>query len=179
MTVSSIPFTVEAVRHPKVLVRLFSKVKVTDTGCWEFTGNRIADGYGGLHLSIGGTRHTARAHRVAYIVFQGPIPDGMDLDHLCSNRLCVNPEHLEAVPHRTNVLRGRRGGSGESGYIGVRRMRSKWQARIRLSDRDIYLGCHDTPEDAARAFDQAAREHLGPDADTNESLGLLPAEAKS
>jgi hypothetical protein len=46
------------------------------------------------------------AHRASYEAFIGPIPDGMTIDHLCRNRKCVNPSHLEAVPMRVNVLRG-------------------------------------------------------------------------
>lgn len=46
------------------------------------------------------------AHRVAYELLIGPIPAGMTLDHLCRNRLCVNPVHLEAVTNRVNILRG-------------------------------------------------------------------------
>lgn len=46
------------------------------------------------------------AHRVSYEMFVGPIPDGMQIDHLCRNRGCVNPKHLEAVSQRENVIRG-------------------------------------------------------------------------
>ncbi len=46
------------------------------------------------------------AHRVVYKVLRGDVPKGLDLDHLCRNRRCVNPDHLEIVTHRENVLRG-------------------------------------------------------------------------
>ncbi|RZN19502.1 hypothetical protein CWO90_35315 [Bradyrhizobium sp. Leo121] len=44
-------------------------------------------------------------HRASYIVFKGPIAGDMDVDHLCNNRICVNPDHLEAVSHRENCIR--------------------------------------------------------------------------
>jgi hypothetical protein len=76
--------------------------KVTEVGdCWEWQGaNR--DGYG--HLNVNG-RHMG-AHRVAYEVERGPIPDGMVLDHLCRNPSCVRPDHLEPVRQRENLRRG-------------------------------------------------------------------------
>ena len=46
------------------------------------------------------------AHRVAYEIIKGKIPDGLDLDHLCRNKVCVNPDHLEAVTRRENLMRG-------------------------------------------------------------------------
>lgn len=72
-------------------------------GCWEWTAYKDADsGYG--QFSIGPSK-PAWAHRVSYETYIGPIPDGMQVDHLCRNRGCVNPAHLEAVPPRINMLR--------------------------------------------------------------------------
>ncbi len=75
--------------------------------CWKWTGYRFWDGYGGLRsdLAVGGGR-LIRAHRLAYELLVGPIPDGMVIDHLCRNRWCVNPAHLEPVTVRENNLRG-------------------------------------------------------------------------
>jgi len=83
--------------------RITSKVRYTDTGCWEWTGWRKSDGYALLNDRTYGNR---RAHRVAYETFVGPIPDGLHLDHLCRNRSCVNPAHLEPVTARENLRRG-------------------------------------------------------------------------
>lgn len=83
--------------------RLMEKVVIVDDlGCWEFTGCTGGDGYGWLR--IGARAHAA--HRVTYEHFVGPIPDGLTLDHLCRNRLCVNPHHLEPVTRGENVMRG-------------------------------------------------------------------------
>jgi hypothetical protein len=71
--------------------------------CWEWTAARNWRGYGEFHLQ-GRTR--IKAHRVAYELVIGPIPEGMQLDHICRDRGCVNPLHLEPVTNRENVLRG-------------------------------------------------------------------------
>lgn len=71
-------------------------------GCWEWTGYINPYGYGEVRV---GPR-MEKAHRVAYEFWVGPIPEGLDLDHLCRNRGCVNPSHLEPVTRRVNVLRG-------------------------------------------------------------------------
>ena len=75
---------------------------VTVDDCWEWTGDTDVRGYG--RVMAGGKR--ILAHRAAYELFVGPVPKGTELDHLCRNRRCVKPDHLEAVPHRLNVLRG-------------------------------------------------------------------------
>ncbi len=74
-----------------------------DTNCWEWTHGYInKDGYG---LFYNG-RSMVFAHRWNYQETNGPLPDGMECDHLCKNRKCVNPEHLEPVTHIENVRRG-------------------------------------------------------------------------
>lgn len=89
-------------RRRCVARRLWAKVQVSDSGCWDFTGVTTGDGYGRLHLGNG----MVVAHRVAYELFVGPIPAGQVLDHTCRNRRCVNPDHLDVVTQRENLLRG-------------------------------------------------------------------------
>lgn len=80
--------------------KFWAKVRKTDT-CWAWVGT-IQHGYGLVNQN--GKRK--QAHRVAYEYAKGPIPSGVVLDHLCRNRWCVNPDHLEPVTNRENVLRG-------------------------------------------------------------------------
>lgn len=72
--------------------------------CWIWTGRRRATGYGSFTDRRGGTTHAA--HRFAYELLVGPIPDGMELDHLCRVRPCVNPDHVEVVTPAENKRRG-------------------------------------------------------------------------
>lgn len=86
--------------RPSLDQRFWAKVERTED-CWNWVGT-ITNGYGFVKVN-GGMRS---AHRVAWQLSVGPVPDGMDVDHLCRNRRCVNPAHLEPVTHRENVLRG-------------------------------------------------------------------------
>jgi len=72
-------------------------------GCWEWLGFITLNGYG--RTNFPGVK-TRLAHRLVYELLVGPIPDGLTLDHLCRNRSCVNPAHLEPVTMKVNTLRG-------------------------------------------------------------------------
>lgn len=72
--------------------------------CWEWTGALSTSGYG--RIGVGGRDQSDYTHRVAYREWVGPIPDGLVIDHLCRNRICCNPAHLEAVEQRVNIVRG-------------------------------------------------------------------------
>lgn len=84
-----------------VLPRLMQRRRM-EGGCWTYDGARNDHGYG--QIKVNGKLQYA--HRVAYELFVGPIPDGLELDHLCRNPACFRPSHLEAVTHRENALRG-------------------------------------------------------------------------
>jgi hypothetical protein len=70
-------------------------------GCWEWRGTCVAGGYG----QINDSQRKIYAHRFIYERLVGPIPGGLVLDHLCRNKRCVNPAHLEPVPQRLNMIR--------------------------------------------------------------------------
>ena len=74
--------------------------------CWLWTASTIK-GYGQFHLHDSGDKCTA-AHNWAYQNLIGPVPSGLELDHLCRVRRCVNPSHLEPVTRQTNCIRGAR-----------------------------------------------------------------------
>lgn len=90
----------------KDIDRLYDKFQICEDGCWRWTANRTSyrkrGGYGGFWFG----KIRILAHRFVYEWLRGPIPDGMQLDHLCKNTLCVNPDHLEIVTPKENTLRG-------------------------------------------------------------------------
>lgn len=83
--------------------RFWSKVAPAEPfDCWVWAASRFATGYGQYKLD----GKNCKAHRLAYLDLVGEIPDGLVLDHLCRNRACVNPYHLDPVTHTVNVQRG-------------------------------------------------------------------------
>lgn len=91
--------------------RFMSKVgdRSTENGCWNWIGGCGNKGYGVFNHR----RSAYQAHRFAYTMFIGPVDPLMTVDHLCRNRACVNPDHLEVV---TNLVNIRRGNAGINGY---------------------------------------------------------------
>jgi hypothetical protein len=84
---------------PTTPEQIKSSVKVDENGCWLYQG-RICKTTGYAN------HHNKWIHRASYEIFKGPIPEGLQIDHLCMVRSCVNPDHLEAVTHKVNTLRG-------------------------------------------------------------------------
>jgi len=106
----------------------------SETGCWEWRHAVNRHGYGMVWR--GG--HKIHAHRFFFQELVGPIPDGFDVDHLCRNRRCVNPAHLEAVPRAVNLRRGNGTILSEQDVIEIRRL-----ARDGISSSQLaaFYGC--------------------------------------
>jgi hypothetical protein len=81
---------------------LLHKVVLGENGCWTLPGKLQKDGY----KQVRANGATYLAHRYFYVEFRGPIGKGLVLDHICHNRPCINPDHLEPITQRENCLRG-------------------------------------------------------------------------
>lgn len=83
--------------------KFWSKVEKVEGGCWMWKGRASTPGYG--QVVVGGK--WVSVHRFSYELENGPIPEGMSVDHLCYNKLCVNPMHLDLVSRADNVRRAK------------------------------------------------------------------------
>ena len=129
--------------------RFWRKVNKTET-CWIWIGAKCSNGYGtfGTELITKGKMRVDRAHRVAWELLRGPIPDGMVLDHDnqqfgCGNPACVNPDHLQLVTRGVNKQRGRGTyANNTSGYRGVTwsQPNRKWTVRVGHNGKEHYGG---------------------------------------
>jgi HNH endonuclease len=153
----------------RVVGALSTKLLIGD-GCWEWGGRRNSStGYVTLDVSVNNKYKHGLLHRVVYELFNGPIPKGLVVDHTCSNRICANPSHLEAIPQGENVQRSHdrrlvcRNGhlKSEVGqYIGTRNGRRRRQckacARIHNAKRRV--------KPVKDALLPVAQQDLGPSA---------------
>lgn len=85
--------------------RFAEKIALTDNGCVEWIAGTNGTGYGQFGIGPRSARKKVYVHRWSYEHHVGPIPEGLVIDHLCGNRLCVLPAHLEAVTQRVNLAR--------------------------------------------------------------------------
>jgi len=93
-------------KNRPAIERFTEKTVNRANGCIEWVAAKSPTGYGSFKPVCGELRMQL-AHRWSYEYFVGPIPDGLVIDHLCRNRSCVNPDHLEPVTQQTNIRRGR------------------------------------------------------------------------
>ena len=85
-----------------VIERFLAKISISDSGCWEWQGTKDTHEYGIFSIN----HKNLRSHRFIYEYYHGSISSILTIDHLCRNRKCVNPNHLEQVSIKINVLRG-------------------------------------------------------------------------
>lgn len=141
-----------------VVERIMARVTIDENGCHVF-GGCTNHGYGQVSLPGGRCGYT---HRVMYEAANGPIPDGLHIDHLCRNRSCCNPEHLEAVTPRENLRRSTEANRKPThgAYRTDASARNPWTASIRDNGRNVYLGLFPTQE-AALVARREAEQRLG------------------
>ena len=117
------------------------------TECWNWL-DRTRGGYG--HWWWRGEKKEVGAHRVAWMIENGEIPEGKVIDHICHNTLCVNPAHLRAVTHKENIEHYKPV-RAKSGYRGVHRAGKRWHGCVRHNRKPHYTAIFDTPEEANEA----------------------------
>jgi hypothetical protein len=120
-------------------VIIASRLIVSDSGCWLWTGATNGQGYG---------KHRGQyVHRLVYEALVGPIPAGHEIDHLCRVHACSNPSHLEPVTHRENMLRG-------AGPVPSRAAQTACIHGHAFDDRNTYR-----PPDGTRACRRCRADH--------------------
>lgn len=136
---------------PRLPANFWSKVRVNELGCWEWTAAKNSRGYGCFAINA----KSQLAHRVSYIALVGPIAEGLQIDHLCRNKTCVRPTHLEPVSATVNVRRAIHAANPDVPVesIGRRRLERHWREFwLRFLDAGIVFPI---PEDVEEWFWQA------------------------
>ena len=147
-------------RYQTLNEALDGRSRASDGGCLIWTGNVAGpEPYQYGVLTFGGKK--LYAHRVAYEVAKGAIPEGMDVDHICHVRLCVNADHLRPASRKQNSEN--LAGSHANSHTGVRGVtydanRGQYRARVKHHYREIHVGRYDTLNEAAEAVAAARRK---------------------
>ena len=135
--------------------RFWSKVDKSG-GCWIWQGTTSNKGYG-RYVSRG--KHWY-AHRLAYIIRFGEIASGLDIDHMCHNRACVNPDHLQEVtPKQNSENRAGPMKNSKTGVRGVHPRRGQYVATVAVNGAPRHLGAFATIEEAERCVIAARQKH--------------------
>jgi hypothetical protein len=164
-------------RRRPAIERLLELVDTSVDGCWIPRRKPTSEGYIAIQTN---SRHHY-AHRVTYAYYRGPIPDGLQIDHLCRNRACCNPAHLEAVDARTNTLRsnapsaklaakthcGRCGDpfTRHANYRRCERCYLAYQSQWRVDNRERRTATQRLRRERKRAFSDTARATPPPTTD--------------
>ena len=137
--------------------RFWNRVEKTET-CWLWSGKcLVSGGYGVLRVNGKDTR----AHRFSYELHNGPIPDGLVIDHMCHVTNCVNPDHLRAVTNKQNsenvwAVKASSGVRGVSWHKGAR----KWMVQVRHDGKNYYGGLHNDIKTAERVAIALRSQHF-------------------
>jgi hypothetical protein len=153
-------FTIEQY-EAKNEARFWAKVEKTGT-CWLWTGHQTTNGYGTHTRTVyasgrikADVKHEElRAHRYAWSLVNGPIPDGIEIDHVCHTRLCVRPDHLRLTTRKQNSEnRLRSSNNSKSGIRGVNWVsaKGKWRATVGHNGKSFHVGYYRDPSDAEAA----------------------------
>lgn len=135
--------------HLPLIERFWMKVE-KGSDCWNWAGALDTLGYGQFAGSVNGEKGRSMAHRFAYEILVGLIPEGLEVDHRCSNRKCVNPAHLRLATRKQNMehLVGGRATSA-TGLRGVSKNRGSYAASVTHDGKKFWGGRHATAEEAA------------------------------
>lgn len=138
------------------LDRFMTKVRKSESGCWEWTGACSQGGYGSA--SINGM--VQNAHRVAYRLMVGEIPHGLEVDHICGVRACVNPEHLRAATRSQNQQNLPTATRTKSGHKNVywHSPSRLWMVRLKVGGVQKLIGYFKELDEAIKAAEIARRK---------------------
>lgn len=141
---------VDLALQDEVFVERFDARWTESGACHQWVGNPMRSGYGQIMWH----KHTFLAHRVAWTRSNGSIPEGLVIDHLCHNKLCVRPDHLRAVTNKQNGEH--RAGANSNSSTGVRgvsltKATGRYRGSVRHNDRNVHVGYFDSVEEARTA----------------------------